>query len=450
MKEKLYPKAQAVISAFGLAALGLLFVLWLCAGRHGAAELSAALGCVTLFALLCLRFVPEWFSFWFGKEKGEQIKKDPQTAKPIALPALFGIGILWALCNYFAVWTVLRYVNQDLTAEQFLQFWKSADAYHYLCIARDWYLSEGELDRIVQLVFLPGYPIVVRVVSRIVRDYVLSGMLVSVLCFAGALCVFYRLVLEEYSADAARRAAVFLCLMPGAFFFFAPMSESLFLLLSASCLYACRKRKWLLAGLFGALAAFTRSLGLMLLVPLFFEFVSDLLHGKRDWVRGVCALLAVPLGFGAYLLVNYQVAGDPFQFMIYQREHWYQGLGLFFSTAGYQTRYALSAAADGKLDTLMGLWLPNLAAVFFAPAILLAGAKKLRASETAWAIAYYVIAIGATWLLSAPRYMAVLLPLPTALAALSERKSVRALLYVLLALANAYYLVMFALRRSVW
>ena len=238
MKEKLYPKAQAVISAFGLAALGLLFVLWLCAGRRSAAELSAALGCVTLFALVCLRFVPEWFSFWFGKEKGEQIKKDPQTAKPIALPALFGIGILWALCNYFAVWTVLRYVNQDLTAEQFLQFWKSADAYHYLCIARDWYLSEGELDRIVQLVFLPGYPIVVRVVSRIVRDYVLSGMLVSVLCFAGALCVFYRLVLEEYSADAARRAAVFLCLMPGAFFFFAPMSESLFLLLSASCLFS--------------------------------------------------------------------------------------------------------------------------------------------------------------------------------------------------------------------
>ena len=137
-----------------------------------------------------------------------------------------------------------------------------------------------------QLVFLPGYPIVVRIVSRIVRDYVLSGMLVSVLCFAGALCVFYRLVLEEYSADAARRAAVFLCLMPGAFFFFAPMSESLFLLLSASCLYACRKRKWLLAGLFGALAAFTRSLGLMLFVPLFFEFVSDLLHGKRELARG--------------------------------------------------------------------------------------------------------------------------------------------------------------------
>ena len=128
MKEKPYPKAQAVISAVGLAALGLLFVLWLRDGRHSTAELAAALGCVILFALVCLRFVPEWFSFWFGKETGEQIKKDPQTGKPIALPALFGIGILWALCNYFAVWTVLRYVNQDLTAEQFLQFWKSADA----------------------------------------------------------------------------------------------------------------------------------------------------------------------------------------------------------------------------------------------------------------------------------------------------------------------------------
>ncbi|MBQ7472918.1 MAG: hypothetical protein IJS79_01045 [Oscillospiraceae bacterium] len=448
MKEKVYPKAQAVLSACGLAVLGLLFTLWLIKDRHGAAEVAAALACLALFALVCLRFVPVWFRLWFG-EPGIAERVD-EKEKRIPASTLFAAGILWAVCNYLAVWGTLYYVNPEITTEEFLQFWKSADAFHYLCIARDWYLSEGELDRIVQLVFLPGYPIVVRLAATVIRNYVLSGLLVSTLCFAGALCVFYRVVLTEYGSGTAARAAAFLCLMPGAFFFFAPMSESLFLLLCAACLAALQKRRWLLAGLFGALASFTRSLGLMLFVPLFFELVGDLLREKKCSLGAVCGLLLVPTGFAGYLLVNYLVSGNPFQFMIYQREHWYQGLGLFFNTAAYQTRYALAAAAKGDSKTLMGLWLPNLAAVFGAPAILFFGAKRLRASETAWAIAYYVIAIGATWLLSAPRYMAVLLPLPTALGVVSERKNVRALLYLFFALANAYYLVMFALRRSVW
>lgn len=447
MKGKLYPKAQAVLSGIGLAVLCVLFALWLRSGRREAAEVIAALVCTGLFAVVCLRFVPAWFSLWF-EQCGK--KKAPGDDRRLSLLLLFVIGLVWAGVNYLCVWLVLRYVNQDLTTGEFLQFWKSADAFHYLCIARDWYLSEGELDRLVQLVFLPGYPVAVRFAALLIRDYIVSGLLVSTLCFAGALCVFYRYVLAEYGSGAAERAVAFLCTTPGAFFFFAPMSESLFLLLSCACLLALKRRRWLLAGLFGALASFTRSLGLMLFVPLFFEFIGDLLHGKKEYVRGICAMLMVSLGFGAYLLVNYLVAGNPFQFMIYQREHWYQSLGLFFNTAAYQTRYALAAAAKGNYETLTGLWLPNLTAVFGALLILLVGAKKLRASETAWAIAYYVIAIGATWLLSAPRYMAVLLPLPITMGLVSKKKSARVVLYALWALGSAYYLVMFALRRSVW
>ena len=447
MKEKLYPKAQAVISGIGLAALGVLFTLWLHGARYGAAEVIAALVCAALFAAVCLRIVPSWFFFWFKPRGKEKTAGDDGR---LSLPLLFAIGLVWAGVNYLCVWLALRYVNRNLTTGEFLQFWRSADAFHYLCIARDWYLSEGELDRLVQLVFLPGYPIAVRFAALLIRDYILSGLLVSTFCFAGALCVFYRYVLAEYGSGAAERAVVFLCLTPGAFFFFAPMSESLFLLLSAACLLALQRRRWLFAGLFGALASFTRSLGLMLFVPLFFEFVGDQLHGKKEHARGLCALLMVPLGFGAYLLVNYLVAGNPFQFLVYQREHWYQSLGLFFNTAAYQTRYALSAAAKGNHETLMGLWLPNLAAVFGTLVILLFGAKRLRASETAWAIAYYGIAIGATWLLSAPRYMAVLLPLPITMGLVSEKKSVRVVLYTIWALGGAYYLMMFALRRGVW
>ena len=439
--EKPYPKIQRGICAAGLTVLALLFLFWIGDGHGGtAAEFFAALFSLLLFAVLCLRFVPEWFSLWFAPE-AERVER-----KGVPLKRIFAIGLICCLAHLALVWGILRYVNQDLTTEAFRDFWRGADAYHYLCIAEDWYLSEGSVDRVVQLVFLPGYPVAVRIVRTIVRDYILAGMLVSILSFSGALCLVYRLVLLDHEADVALRTVILICLTPGAFFFVAPMSESFFLLLSAACLYGARKGKWLLAGLFGALASFTRSLGLLLFVPLFMELVTDLLHGRKESRRGFAALAMVPLGFAAYCLINYLVAGDPFRFMIYQREHWFQRLGLFFNTAAYQLRYARGA----DQSALMGLWLPNLTVLFSSLTVLILGAKKLRASYTLWAIAYYVVAVGATWLLSAPRYMAVLLPIPLSLACLGEKKWARITIYELLTACELYYLIMFVLRKGVW
>ena len=439
--EKKYPKIQRGICAAGLTVLALLFLFWLGDGNGGSApEFLAALLSLLLFAALCLRFVPRWFSLWFGEEAPTVERKGIPLAK------IYAIGLGCAFVHIALIRLILHYVNPEMTPRQFADFWLSADAYHYLCIARDWYLPEGSIDRVVQLVFLPGYPIAVRLMHVLARDYILSGMLVSILSFSGALCVVYRLVLLDYDEAAALRTVIVLCPLPGAFFFTAPMSESLFLLLSAACLYSARKGRWLLAGLFGAFASFTRSLGLMLFVPLFMEMVTELLHGRKKAWRGAASLALVPLGFALYCLINYFVAGDPFRFLYYQRTHWYQELGLFFNTAAYQTRYALGA----ERDKLMGLWIPNLAAAFSSLVILNFGAKKLRASYTLWAIAYYCVAIGATWLLSAPRYLAVLLPIPLSLALISEKKTPRAALYALLASSELYYLFMFALRRSVW
>lgn len=439
--EKKYPKIQRGICAAGLTVLALLFLFWLGDGNGGTApEFLAALLTLLLFAALCLRFVPQWFSLWFGPETAAKERKG------LPLAGVFAIGLGCAFVHIALVWVIQHYVNHDMTPREFADFWKCADAYHYLCIARDWYIPEGDIDRVVQLVFLPGYPIAVRAMFFLARDYILAGMLVSILSFAGALCVIYRLVLLDHDEGTALRTIVFLCLMPGAFFFTAPMSESFFLLLSAACLYSARKERWLLAGVFGALASFTRSLGLMLFVPLFMEMVASLLHGNRRAWRGAAALALVPMGFAAYCLINYFVAGDPFRFLYYQKTHWFQELGLFFNTAAYQTRYALGA---GK-NELMGLWIPNLAVIVFSLAILIFGAKRLRASYTLWAVAYYVVAIGATWLLSAPRYMAVLLPIPMSLAFLGEKKKPRIAAIVILALCELYYLAMFALRRSVW
>ena len=58
------------------------------------------------------------------------------------------------------------------------------------------------------------------------------ALLVSNIAFFGSLLVLYDLTIREFSEPVARRAIVYIAIFPTAFFFFAPYSESLFLLLS--------------------------------------------------------------------------------------------------------------------------------------------------------------------------------------------------------------------------
>lgn len=444
------PKTRAVIAldALGLAVLAALFVLW-CARTPGLSVPGGiAAGCsAALFAAVGLRFVPAWVRFW---QRGDDAPAVP-AAEPAHMGArIFAMLLALDLVLLLLTWGIRTLAGQPETLAQALEFWRGTDSRHYLDIARDGYIAAGDPDRVVQLVFLPGYPLVVRAVMLLVPSDICAGLLTSALCFAGAGCVVYRLLRLDLPHRGAVRALRFLTLAPGCFFFAAPMSESLFLLLTAAALYLARTRRPILGGLCGAGAAFTRSLGLLLFVPLLWELVHDAVQRRRVDARQVVGALLVPLGFAAYCYINWRVAGNPFQFLIYQREHWNQRTGLFFSTAAYQTDYLLRCLRSGSWRDALGLWLPNLIACFSALGLLAAAAPKLRASQTAWFLAYYIIAVGATWLLSAPRYLLVLLPVPLALAQCTRKRTANLVLTALSALAALGYLIAFALRWQVW
>ena len=444
------PKTRAVIAldALGLAALAALFVLWCVRTPDLTAAGGIAAGCsAALFAAVGLRFVPAWVYFW---QRG-----DDAPAVPAAEPAHMGARIFAALLALdlallLLTWGIRALTGQPETLAQALEIWRGTDSRHYLDIARDGYIAAGDPDRVVQLVFLPGYPLVVRAMMLLVPSDICAGLLTSALCFAGAGCVVYRLLRLDLPHRQALRALRFLVLAPGCFFFAAPMSESLFLLLTAAALYLARTRRPILGGLCGAYTAFTRSLGLLLIVPLLWELVHNVVQRRRISIRQTVGLLLVPLGFAAYCCINRHVSGNPFQFLIYQREHWNQRTGLFFSTAAYQTDYLLRCLRSGNWRDALGLWLPNLIACFSALILLAKAAPRLRASQTAWFLAYYIIAVGATWLLSAPRYLLVLLPAPLALAQCAQKRTANIALTAVSALAALGYLAAFALRWQVW
>lgn len=445
-----YGAAGLIISAAGLFTLLALFGWWYFTAWHSVYGVIAALVSAAIFAVLCLRFVPGWVRSWTpGGDLGSAAVEGDE---PVGIRArLFSMGLIYCAAVFLLTWLIRRRCGYSSSWQDFLGFWRLTDSQAYIDIARDWYLSEGVIDRLVQLVFLPGYPLAIRLMYLLVPDYTIAALLVSWFSFSGALGVCYSLLRLDYSHKASLRCVKFLCLMPGAFFFAAPMSESLFLLLSLSCVYQARRGRWAVGCTLGGLAAFTRSLGLMLFVPVCMELVRVSVNAPRAErkLQRFAWLLLIPAGFAVYCLINYQVAGNPFQYMTYQHEHWSQGFGLFFATAAYQLDYAISCVPD-DLHTLWGLWLPNLIYDFGALIIVAIAAKRLRPGYTAWFIAYYVIAIGATWLLSAPRYLMCLFPLFLSLSLLADTP--RRNLIATLACAPLWlgYEVAFALRWQVW
>ena len=456
--KKLLRKPDFWISALGLAALCTVWILWYRGMKSlSLPALAASLTTAGLFALVCLRFVPVWTETWSRRVPEPEGAAFPEEPRGMGL-RIFGFLLGADIAVLLLAWGIWRISGQAGSFREYLEFWRCLDSGQYLDIVRDWYLSEGEWDSLVRLVFLPGYPLLVRLVYLLVGNDLVSGLIVSGLAFPAAGVALYRLLRLDLPHGDAVRGVKYLCLLPGMFFFAAPMSEGLFLLLCALCLYLTRRRRWLLGCLCGGAAAFTRSLGLSLLIPLIFLLVEDVLQTwdrlgagerfRRTALR-TAALLLVPAGFGVYCWINYRVSGDPFKFLEYQSVHWHQHLGWFFNTAAYQMDYAVHDFWE-KPTTFLGLWLPNLFFSFAALTLMIFGAKKLRPGYTAWFIGYYAVAYGATWLLSGPRYLIALVPIPMALALVTEKKAADIALTACCSVLAVLYFIAFILRWQVW
>jgi hypothetical protein len=170
------------------------------------------------------------------------------------------------------------------------------DTVWFLSIAQDGY---EDADRAA---FFPLYPALVRVLGTVVGSPLLAAIALSCACFVAALAVVHRLAALEVGEDAARWAVWALALFPGALWFSAAYSESLFLLVSAGALLAARQGRWAVAGALGALATATRSAGLVLLLPLALLWL-DGVRSERAALRDVVALAVVPLGLVAFCAV---------------------------------------------------------------------------------------------------------------------------------------------------
>ncbi|MDD4850586.1 MAG: glycosyltransferase family 39 protein, partial [Gemmiger sp.] len=321
------------------------------------------------------------------------------------------------------------------------QFCGGLDARHYIDLAQHGYGAgeTGFAEQYLMIVFFPLYPWLLRLFVPLGANLWVAGMGLN-LCFTAAgVVLLYRCTARAFGEQAARLACVLQLAVPGSFFLVLPQTEALFFFLNFAFLDALQSRRFALAGAWGVLAALCRANGVLLAGYAVLHLVLLLRSGQRPKLRWVLPVAGPAAGLGGYLWLNAAVYGNPFQFTIYQREHWTNGFQLFTDTI--QTMYGYIGKLDSPLAWFIGLW--TVVLIMAEIALLAAAARRLPPDWLLLGAAGFGLMNGQLWLISAQRYALGMPALAPALAGLCDTRKKRMLAVHLLGGLGFLYFMAF-------
>lgn len=358
------------------------------------------------------------------------------------------VCLLIALVWQAIFWTValVRYPDLGPLAAIRAQYFGNTDARHYIDLARYGYgAGEDFPEQYLMIVFFPLFPALLRLLNPLGwLDWGALALAVQVPLFAAAGANLYLVLAGRFGHRRALWALAFTAVGPGCLFFFAPMTESLFLLLSTAYVLLLERQHWTLCGLVGLLAALTRAPGALLCgLALIWLIGRAVCRMHAPGPGAVLAVAGPPAGLGLYFLLNKAVYGSFTQYAVYQKEHWNQGLGLFTSTVRYHLHY-LARWWDSDRTAAVFVCATAVAMIFLVLGTLALAARRLPPQYLGYALAYFALTAGATWAISLPRYFSACFLLPVLPAVLLKKTGTRAAaLAVWAALGAAYTLEFF-------
>jgi Gpi18-like mannosyltransferase len=166
-----------------------------------------------------------------------------------------------------------------------LALWNQWDGKWYVGIAAHGY--HWGIHGKPALAFYPLYPLLIRAGMTLGMPGLVSALAVSNVAFFGALFYLYRLACSVAGPRAGLGAAWLLSLFPTAFFFFAPYSESLFLLSAIAAMYYAHENRPAASGLWAAAAVLTRPTGLIVLPAAVVAIVLYRRQRHLPWLRSL-------------------------------------------------------------------------------------------------------------------------------------------------------------------
>jgi hypothetical protein len=254
--------------------------------------------------------------------------------------------------------------------------------------------------------FFPFYPLLIKAVGFVARDYWIAAVLVSNICFLVAAVLFDVLMRLDYPEEKIRgRAAAFLMFSPVSFFFSTGYSESTFLMLAIGAFLAARKQQWLVASLLGMCCTATRAPGFLLAIPLLVEYVEHW-RGSQPTLKtflrpSLFSFGLIPLGLVGYMVYCYFRLGDPFVWMHAHHIGWTQRLSfpwvaLFFRLNEFEPFYRwlyVGVTVVAILIFAAGIWL------------------RVRTSYLVWTGVILLFNLSWGRMEAAPRYLIIVFPL---------------------------------------
>jgi len=235
-------------------------------------------------------------------------------------PDLLYAALLFTVSR--AVLTVIGAIAYKVIAKKdicrfpdILTMWNVWDSAWYLDIATNGYSTVMNSVNMANYNFFPLYPMAIKPVGILLGNYTAAGLIVSNACIFISCLYLYRLMRPDGDGPAAMRGIKYLFLFPTAFILSGILSESIFLAVTLACFYYMKGRNWPLAGVAGLLASLARPYGVVLVIPMAYEYLKSVDFKPSGIKADILCLLMVPAGISAFALYNYTLTGDPLAFM---------------------------------------------------------------------------------------------------------------------------------------
>ena len=266
--------------------------------------------------------------------------------------------------------------------------------------------------------YFPGYPLLVHVVSVVVPNTILAGILVSAAGELIALIFLAKLILLERGDEASARFACWaLAVFPYAFFLTAVFSESTFLAAAAASLYYMRQGKDGRASAAAAIAMLVRVTGVALIPAL---IVDHLIRRNGRPGRGLIAILAAPLSPLLFVAVAWLSTGDPLAYLKVERSASFNRV-FAWPWDGAQATFRSFVTGTGGNSFVFGMEMLFGVVGLVAVVWMAWHWRTIAPSLTVFAATAWLMGTSVVYWLSVPRYEMTVVPIYLALADITRR-----------------------------